>query len=92
MSGSPNAKLPGPFRSEGPPKYYDVIIIGGSYGGMSALSTLLSLKDGQKMPLALYGNFRHLQEAPQIATLRVTLLDKRDGFCKLHQLETRSTS
>jgi hypothetical protein len=63
---------------------YDVLILGGSYGGMSALLTLLSLKDGQNIPLTSYGDFSHLKDAPRISTLRFTLLDKRDGFCRLH--------
>ncbi|KAF3386360.1 Apoptosis-inducing factor [Penicillium rolfsii] len=80
MSDSADNTTPRPFRKEAVTKYYDVLIIGGSYGGMSALLTLLSLKDGQDMPLSRYGNFSHLRKAPQIATMRVTLLDKRDGF------------
>ncbi|KAJ5679475.1 hypothetical protein N7462_007719 [Penicillium macrosclerotiorum] len=90
MSSRVGPKLSGPPGSKSPARTHDVLILGGSYSGMSALLTLLSLKDGQKIPLASYGDFSHLKEAPLIATVKITLLDKRDGFCRLHPLELRS--
>ncbi|PYH98627.1 hypothetical protein BO71DRAFT_416089 [Aspergillus ellipticus CBS 707.79] len=47
---------------------------------MSAAQTLLSLKDGEQIQFKSYGNYAHLDNAPRVDNLRVTILDERDGF------------
>lgn len=59
----------------------NVVLVGGSYAGMAAVSALLALKDGQPIPMAPYADFSHLSAAPRIADLRITIIDERDGFC-----------
>lgn len=63
-----------------------VVIVGCSYAGMSATLTLAALKDGLPIPFASYGNYSHLQEAPLAQDFNITIVDERDGFCKLYWL------
>ncbi|KAJ5893858.1 hypothetical protein N7495_005549 [Penicillium taxi] len=59
---------------------YRVVIVGGSYAGLSAALTLIALKEGREMPFASHGNYAHLKHAPQVRNLNITILDQRDGF------------
>lgn len=62
-------------------KPYNIVIVGGSYAGLSASLALIALKDGQTIPFAAYGNYSHLRAAPRVQDLRITIIDQRDGFC-----------
>lgn len=64
-------------------KEYHVVIVGASYAGLSAALTLLTLKDGQPLPLRDYGDYSHLYGTTQVKNLRITIIDERDGCCKL---------
>lgn len=61
---------PGPVR---------VLIVGGSYGGLSAALTLLDLCAGR---LARF-NFNADSQPPESQIpVQITVVDERDGFCE----------
>lgn len=64
-----------------------IIIIGGSYAGMSAALTLAALKDGRSIPFASYGDYCHLRDAPPVQDFNITIIDRRDGFCKYLRIQ-----
>ncbi|KAJ6127595.1 hypothetical protein N7523_003207 [Penicillium sp. IBT 18751x] len=84
--GEPETSTTGPpdngeaINSNEKSRGYNVLILGASYAGMAAASTLLALKEGRAMPLAAYGKYTHLKQAPRMPSLKLTLLDERDGF------------
>lgn len=58
---------------------FRVLIVGGSYGGLSAALTLLDLCGGR------VARFDYTQDAkPPGSTIpvHITIVDERDGFCK----------
>lgn len=56
-----------------------VLVVGGGYGGMSVISSLLNLSHGGKQ-LPCPVPIEELEQIPKIKP-KITLLDKRDGIC-----------
>jgi hypothetical protein len=69
MSSS-NCGVPTPFR---------VLVIGGSYAGLSATLNLLDLCHG-KAPRFTPDN----KDSPQPVPVKITIVDERDGFCEIN--------
>ena len=56
-----------------------VLVVGGSYGGLSAAVNLLDINN-HTTPRFNYPNYTWDPEAPR-TPIEVTLVDERDGFC-----------
>jgi len=56
-----------------------VLVIGGGYGGMSAISNLINLSNGGKQ-LPCPVPIQELETIPETKP-NITLLDERDGIC-----------
>ena len=57
-----------------------VLVVGGSYGGLSAAVNLLDLGN-HVTPRFNYPNYTHDTSAPR-TPIEVIIVDERDGFCK----------
>jgi hypothetical protein len=56
-----------------------VLVVGGSYAGLSATVNLLDLGN-HLTPRFNYPTYQHDKEAPR-TPIEVTIVDERDGFC-----------
>ena len=56
-----------------------VLVVGGSYAGLSATVNLLDLGNHAN-PRFNYPNYKHDADAPR-TPIEVTIVDERDGFC-----------
>lgn len=59
---------------------YKVLVIGGSYGGLAATLNLLDLCHGR--PCRFSGE-TELSEPREKIPVQITIVDERDGYCKL---------
>lgn len=57
-----------------------ILVVGGSYAGLSATVNLLDLGNHVNARYN-YPNYTHDAEAPR-TPVEITLVDERDGFCK----------
>lgn len=60
-----------------------VLVVGGSYAGLSATINLLDLGNHVN-PRFNYPNYKHDADAPR-TPIEVTIVDERDGFCETLQ-------
>lgn len=70
---------------------FKVLVVGGSYGGLSAALNLQDICSGRAArcgpdakKAALDGTYAG-HDGPQFA-VDITVVDERDGFCKMHPL------
>lgn len=64
---------------------FRVLVIGGSYGGLSAALALIDLSQGRLTRF----NYNTEAEAPtHRIPIQITVVDKRDGYCKLPRIST----
>jgi hypothetical protein len=54
-----------------------VLVVGGSYAGLSATLNLLDLCNGKAPRFTA-----DLEHNPQPVSVKITIVDERDGFCK----------
>lgn len=59
---------------------HKIVVVGGAYGGVSAIINLLAMADGKELPYG--GNPLTGLDVPLKQRLEITLIDERDGFCK----------
>ena len=59
---------------------YRIVVVGGAYGGISTILTLIDLIDGKPLRTGMEPRFSSGLRTPR--RLEVVLLDQRDGFCK----------
>lgn len=64
---------------------FRVLVIGGSYGGLSAALALIDLSQGRLTRF----NYNDDAKAPtHRIPIQITVVDKRDGYCKLSRGST----
>lgn len=64
---------------------FRVLVIGGSYGGLSAALALIDLSQGRLTRF----NYNADTEVPtHRIPIQITVVDKRDGYCKLSRRST----
>ena len=69
---------------------HHIIVVGGSYGGLATVVSLLALADGKELPNG--GNPMPGLDTISKQGLRITLIDERDGFCTSYTSFTDSCS
>jgi hypothetical protein len=64
---------------------FRVLVIGGSYGGLSAALALIDLSHGR---LPRFNCNPDAKAPPHRIPIQITVVDKRDGYCKLPRIST----
>lgn len=65
-----------------------VVVLGGSYAGVSAVQNMLGLLQGRGLrpsPIP-----QRVPDLLPVARPKITVLDRRDGFCQCHQVFPRT--
>jgi hypothetical protein len=61
---------------------YRVVVVGASYGGLTAVTNLLTLADGRDIKPGMVPT--PPLDTPLKKPLEIFLIDERDGFCQSH--------
>lgn len=71
-----------PLTLPSPAAVTKILVVGGSYAGLSATVNLLDLGNHLR-PRMVYPSYKHTIDAPR-TPVEITLVDERDGFCMSH--------